>query len=518
LAKSKTPSYVLILPIRINKQQEAILHKRIELGRKVYNTCLGLALKHYKVMTESKVYRQVKNEIKSTNNQFHNTRDLQTKKELGKIRKTLYNKLEGIYKEYNLTNYGIINSITPIYKPFNKNIDSRTAYAIGDRVWIAISNLLTGEANELQFKRYGEFNSLEGKWNKSGMKYNEKSNTIEWNGMSIPAIVNKNDTYAHIALNDKIKYCRIVRKQIRGKYKFYVQLILEGIPPKKYKSKTGEVKHHRGKGKVGIDIGTQTIALCSNQDVKLLELAPNVNNIEREKKVLQRKLDRQRRRNNPSNYNTDGTTKNGIRIDGKLKKLAWYKSNKYNKTQQKLKELYRKQKVVRKQDHEKLANYILTLGDDIKVEKMNYKGLQKRAKKTTVNEKTGKFNKKKRFGKSLANKAPSMLLEIINRKLSYDGLTLLKVNTYTVKASQYNHFTHEFTKKELSNRWNDDFNLQRDLYSAFLIMNVKENLSEIDREMCFKTYEKFKELHDKELNRLLELKKNGEKLIYSMGI
>lgn len=293
---------------------------------------------------------------------------------------------------------------------------------------------------------------------------------------------------------------------------------MEGIPPKKYNPTTGEVRNPRNNGTVGIDIGTQTIAFCSNKDVKLLELAPNVNNIEQEKRILQRKLDRQRRANNADNYNEDGTIKKGIRIDGKSQKLTWNKSKKYIKTQQQLKELYRKQRVIRKQDHEKLANYILTLGNEIKVENMNFKGLQKRVKKTTINQKTGKCNKKKRFGKSLANKAPSMLLEIINKKLSYDGLQLLKVDTYLVKASQYNHFEDGYNKKDLSDRWNSGVRLQRDIYSAFLIMNVKDNLSEIDRNKCFETYDRFKELHGIEVNRLLELKKNGEKLISSMGI
>jgi len=58
----------------------------------------------------------------------------------------------------------------------------------------------------------------------------------------------------------------------------------------------------------------------------------------------------------------------------------------------------RKQKALRKQSHEKLANYIISLGNQVYVEDMNFKGLQRRAKKTTVNKKTGRFKKKKRFG------------------------------------------------------------------------------------------------------------------------
>ena len=35
---------------------------------------------------------------------------------------------------------------------------------------------------------------------------------------------------------------------------------------------------------------------------------------------------------------------------------------------------------------------------------------------------------------------------------------------------------------------------------------------------CIETYDNFKMLHDKEINRLQELKNNGIKLISSMGI
>lgn len=43
------------------------------------------------------------------------------------------------------------------------------------------------------------------------------------------------------------------------------------------------------------------------------------------------------------------------------------------------------------------------------VEQMSYSGLQRRAKETTYDDK-GRAKKKKRFGKSLANKAPALFL------------------------------------------------------------------------------------------------------------
>jgi hypothetical protein len=225
-------------------------------------------------------------------------------------------------------------------------------------------------------------------------------------------------------------------------------------------------------------------------------------------------MDRSRKSNNPNKFNSDGTIIKG-------NKDKWVKSNQYFKTQMKLKEIQRLQANIRLISHNKLANQILKLGDRFYVENMNYKRLQTKTKKTTINKKTGKINKKKRFGKSLANKAPSMFIEIINRKLIYFGTEIKKINTYTVKASQYNHIDDKIIKKDLGERWNifsingEDIKIQRDLYSSFLIMNVNNLADKVDRNKCIETFDRFRNLYDIEIERL---KNYGNKLISSMGI
>ena len=101
-------------------------------------------------------------------------------------------------------------------------------------------------------------------------------------------------------------------------------------------------------------------------------------------------MDRSRRATNHDNYNEDGT----IKKQGN-KKLTWNKSNHYFKYQNRLKELYRKQADVRKYQHECLANEIVSLGDNIYVEKMNFQGLSKRPTKT---EKMKRVDLRKRSG------------------------------------------------------------------------------------------------------------------------
>lgn len=478
-------SYILTLPLSTEKWQEDVLFKRLEIARNLYNACLGELMKRHKRLKQDKMYRHWIQQPKS------------------KERTQTFRKLN---QEYGLSEYAIHTYVKPMQHHFKKNIDSNTSQKIATRSWLAFEKYAYGTAKKVIFKRHEELQSIEGKSNTSGIRFKDK--TLYWKGLEMPVMVKEHDEYAHIALLDRVKYCRIIRKVIRGKERYFVQLVLDGVPPKKIDQETGEVKHPRGTGKVGIDIGTQTVAVVNRTEAKLLELAPTVNTMEREKQILQRKLDRQRRANNPNKYNEDGTIKRT--------KDKWHVSKNYLQTKGKLAEIHRKIADIRKQEHNKLANWIVSLGDDIKVETMNYKGLQKRAKESTVNEKTGRINRKKRFGKSLMNKAPSMFLDILDRKLKYVDNELKKIDTFKVKASQFNHFNGDYVKKTIGERWNDfeGVKVQRDLYSAFLIMNVMDNRCEIDRRKCYEKWEAFKTSHDKEIDRL----RNGKRTIASMGL
>ncbi|MGW9607706.1 RNA-guided endonuclease TnpB family protein, partial [Heyndrickxia sporothermodurans] len=154
-----------------------------------------------------------------------------------------------------------------------------------------------------------------------------------------------------------------------------------------------------GKGKVGLDIGISTVAVSALTKVSLVNLAEQVKEISREITLTQRKMDRSKRTTNPQNFHVDGTIKKG--------KKYWVFSTRYKKLRAKLKEFHRKQAVIRTLSHRTLANRLLELGDTFYIETMNFKALQKRKKETEVSVKTGKYKRKKRFGKSLGHRAPA---------------------------------------------------------------------------------------------------------------
>lgn len=483
--KKTTPSYVLTLRIKTETYQEDLLAKRFEIARKMYNASINELYKRYRTMQQSKMYSKAKKMSK------------------GKARTDLF---QALNKEFGLLEYSIHIFLKPMNQRFKQNMDAQAGQKIGTRAFLAFKKMMFREAKKVYFKRYDEMESVEGKSNKAGIRYIDKK--IIWKGLTLPVVIKKQDSYVHLALQDKVKYVRIKREYVKGTYTYYAQLVLEGIPPQAY-NREG-LKQKLGLGRVGIDIGTSTVATSSKTKVLLKVLAPNVINYEKEIQRIQRKMDRSKRTQNPLKYNTDGTI-------NRQNREKWVFSNRYMRLKNEYRELHRKNRKVRKQDHETLSNEIIGMGDLFFVETMSFKGLQRRSKKIEKNE-LGRYKKKKRYGRTLLNRSPAMLISCIERKLGYNSLALNRVDTVKVKASQYNHVEDSYEKKSLSTRWNEvgGRKIQRDLYSAYLLMNMvkDEKLDKIDRSLCFEHFEAFVEKHDKVIKGL---QLRGLK-VQSMGI
>lgn len=248
------------------------------------------------------------------------------------------------------------------------------------------------------------------------------------------------------------------------------------------------------------------MAYVSSSEVGIRELADKAQDIEHDRLVLARKMSRSKRAMNPNNFNADGTCKKNAR--------RWKKSKRYIKSMLKLKELYRKQRVIRKQQHEMLANHLISLGDCFYVEDMNFHKLQSRTKQKK--KEPGKKSKRtRRFGIQVTNRAPGMFLRILDQKLGYLGRSLIRIDTVHAKASQFCHTAQRYVKKKLSCRWNiiEGRKVQRDMYSAFLIMNINDDLKTFDLTKCNSRYQSFLRLHDKEVTRL-----KGRKNLSCVGI
>lgn len=492
--QSDKKCFVIELPLITDKYQEDIINARMECGRLIYNAMLRVVIKRYGEMTKTKIYRNLIESLTGDE----------------KADKVIWEQINELESKYKLTQATLYKDVKTMQHHYKNHINSLMAQDIVDRIIQALDNIKTHKGEEFHFKKYGQLNSLASKNTATGIRY--IGNKIYWQNLVLSikfptspnsAIYIEQNFYPNLI---HLKFCRIVRKEIRGKYKYYVQFVFDGVPHRN--------RYKLGKGRVGIDIGTSTVAVASDNVVELQELASNVQDLEKQKKVLQRKMNRSSRANNPNKYNSDGTIKKG-------NKDKWINSNHYIKYRQQLRELYRKQRIARRLQHGILSNYILSLGDEFYVEKMNFKALQKRSKKPTEYKANGKCKRKKRFGKSIGNRAPALLLQLLSNKLSYFNLQLQEINTQTCKASQFNHTTQTYTKKSLSQRWNiiEDAPVQRDLYSAFLISNVINTLDKIDVDLCNQKYDNFLQLHN---NKIIELREEKQqtrrKFLSCMGI
>ena len=110
----------------------------------------------------------------------------------------------------------------------------------------------------------------------------------------------------------------------------------------------------------------------------------------------------------------------------------------------------------------------------------------RRAKETTVNSK-GKFNRKKRFGRSIKNRCPSGFQAAVEQKFKVSGGIYIEVsNDY--RASQYDHTIDDYIKKKLSDRMyklQDGTEVQRDWYSSFLLYCYDYRTKDIDKNNVF---------------------------------
>lgn len=282
---------------------------------------------------------------------------------------------------------------------------------------------------------------------------------------TIPFEVNRNSEYEMFALGEiqndstKLRNLAIVRKEIRGTYKYYVQFSIAGVPYNKGRQ--------LGKGVVGIDPGPSKIAVVSDDVVRVIPLAESIVKDEREARRLQRKLDRSRRAMNPENYNEDGTISKG--------RHEWKKSRHYEETRALLADRQRKLAAKRKIAHNELANEVLQMGNEFRVENNSFRSMQARAKETTKNAK-GKNNSKKRYGKSLGNHAPSEFLTILENKVKqYENGVYVDIPTSTA-CTQYDFTNGEFTKHDPDERTittSDGILHDRDALAAFNMKFVR---------------------------------------------
>lgn len=494
-------AFVLELPLIVEKWQSDQLDKRYELLRRLYNFAQRKLLRQYTYLTQSREYKQCKTK----------------KAKFDFFRKHTFHFKEAEDAVLSFTEFGINAFVTKLVKlklsngVLYKNLGLNTSHmqTLAAAIWASWHKKIDGKGKRINFKKYAELNLLKvpkknGRFAGHGINLQKMTISFNLNGaqcerkkkLAVLRINTKKLTeYEKYALKggvDSIVQLGIVRREVRGKNKYYVQLTIREAIPRK--------NRQLGVGNVGMDLGPSKLAIVSNNQVGLIELRGAYTNIQRHLRRIERKMDRSRRSMNPDNYASNGTIQ-------KKKGMRWSYSNNYKHLRTLRKELFRRMSALRKLSHITLANELLSLGNVFIVEDNPISAWSRRAKETKQNKK-GKFVSKKRFGRTILNHAPAQLIEILKNKVEALGGTFAKVPIANA-ATQFDFTNGTFTKHELNERTvtlsNGDTH-HRDLLAAFNLqhllfdvdnLNDKDNIKKYNIQDMFRDYNNFCTLEQK---------------------
>ena len=435
--RAQTASYVISVKLKLSESIEHHLEKSFRIAASAYNEALSFGSRRFGALKQNAIYQKLIEERRFDDK-----------------RKECDQALFEFRKSYGLTEFGLSIHLGQQRKKSDspyKQLNSGELQVIAGQAHKTLEKVLFYQvkSKHLRFRsKYDLKVSYRNRVNTTGTRlvpsdrkgiayrlYLHKASTF----VDIP--VKAFNTYQQMSLlrSKKIKYVQIIRKTIRGKKVYILQIVCQGSPLSKV---------IRGEGILGIDPGISTVAYASNREVALVDLVPkDINHKERLMRHLDRKIERSRRANNPDCYGVDGTIKKGVRFK--------QPSNRQMRLR------------VRR-----LKAYCSLSEEDL-----NVKGLQKRSRDIRINPKTNKPFSKKRFGKSIFRAAPSAFRKTIQTKARQLGIDFEIISPRDTKPSQYNHLTQTFEKKALSTRIfdlsEDVTDVQRDIYAAFLIGHIE---------------------------------------------
>jgi hypothetical protein len=440
--KEKTPTFLLELPLLADAGQATRVGAHLEVGRQFYNAMLSKGQSRLRRMRADPAWRAAR-AIPRTQRQE---------------RKAAFSALR---ERYGFSEYAFHELARKLRVSWlAEHLDAVLAQTLATRAYRALNRVCLGKARRVRFKSRGRgLSSIENKRNDTGMRFvlepgaaGRPQGYLLWHDEKLRALIDWDDPVVVHGLSHEIKYARLVRRRAsspraqsadRQGERYYVQLVLTGLPHHK-------PKHTVGTDTIGLDLGPSSIAIVPQQAEARLEplcaeLRPDARAIRR----LQRKMERQRRAANPEHYDERGRPKK--RGKGAPR---WKQSRSYQASRRRKATRERKLAAHRKSLHGRLAHQIVQSGKTIIIEKLAYRGWQKR------------------YGRSVGRCAPGMFIDHLRRTVASTGGTLHEVPTRSTRLSQYCHGCRRFVPKPLSQRLHQCpcgiGPVQRDLYSAFL--------------------------------------------------
>ena len=510
--KKSTPTYVVKILLDLKPNDYRTIEKSMNVANSIYNDMLSEGKKRINRLRADKTYwKLIKdyNDAKEHNKKRSKIKDKSKKTNVPVIdTKPISISINNIVKSYGLSQTDFEHFLKDRRNSlsFYRILSASEVQVIASHVFDTIKNVLMfkSKIKNLKFKSKYRDSSFKNKQNRTGLKLVNNDNDkyayklILGNKHEINIKRNAFNEYQQNCMlrAEKIKYVQIQKSKIKGKFRYYLVIYLQGTPPS---------KHTVGNGIVGCDNGISTLAYVSDSKLELVDLVPEKclrieEGIIRINKQISRKL----RLLNPDCYDENNKVFKGKKMTNR--------SNNLTKLMNRIQKKQRKMRIYRNELQNKVCNDLLSQGNIIQLEKMNVKALQKRSKNIRINPKTNRPYSKKRFGRSILKASPSSLVTLLKSKTASRGATVIEINTKDTKPSQFNHILNKDIKKSLNNRiydLSDEYpNVQRDLYSAILnkytIQYTKNDKTTytIDKSKLINEFEQYYKLMQDEITKI----------------
>ena len=476
--RAQTPSYVVSTKVQLPESIAKLLEKSFHISNSAYNEALSFGLKRFEALKRNSEYQELLEARRPVIAKLAALKKAKKKdKALSKQVKEYNDALFELRKAYSLTEFGLSAHLSQQRRqpdsPYQQ-LNAGEIQVIAAQAHKTLKMVLFYQIKPHKVRFRSKFDldvGFRNRVNTTGTRLEPSDKP----GIAYRLYIHKASTFVDIpekAFNkhqqmslmrsEKIKYVQIVRKTIRGKKVYYLQIVCQGFPPSKVT---------KGEGVVGIDPGISTVAFASPSEVALVDLVPKtITQKEKLLKQLDRKIERSQRVNNPECYKENGTIKKGARFKRP--------SNRQVRLRNRRRKVYRSLSEERKKHQGQLVSRIVSQASSIRIEELNVQGLQRRSRDIRINPKTNRPFSKKRYGKAVFRAAPSALIVALETRASQLGIDVEVISPKEMKPSQYNHITQTFDKKSLSTRVYDlssDYpGVQRDLYSAFLIGHIEK--------------------------------------------
>jgi len=422
--RAHSESFICELPLRLAGDDERVLAVRFDAARQAYNACLAEALRRLALLRQSRAAQEALALPKGKKGSA-----------AWQARAAAFRRADELvgFREYDLHAWAAEHIA---HEWLGEHLDSLTLQKLATRAFQAAQQYAVGKRGKPRFKGRHHLDSVEGKTNGSGIRW--RDGAVEWRGLRLRAVSDPRDPVVGHGLSCRVKYVRLVRRRLNGKPRYFVQLICEGHPYRK-------PEHPVGTGRVGIDPGPRVFGLAGLEWGAQVDLATPLRRGRAEVRRLQRKIDRQRRANNPGNYRPDGRVRPGAK--------TWHQSHQQRVVEDRLAEAQRRAAAHRRSLHGQLANALLQLGDDIRIERNSYRSFQRH------------------FGRSVGQAGPAGFGRRLARKAANAGARVRPLPA-RLRLSQVCHGCGGVAKKPLAQRVHECAcgvgPVQRDVYSAWL--------------------------------------------------